>query len=97
LAGQKHYYPCTSPGIGIPPEYKERIFGVFQRLQLQEGVPGTGMGLAIVRRAVDRVDGRCGVEPAPDGGSRFWVELPQVSRAPADRTASAAEQACLKY
>jgi len=62
-------------GIGIAPEYHERIFMVFERLNPQSGYPGTGIGLAIVRRAVERMGGKCGVESALDRGSRFWIEL----------------------
>lgn len=63
-------------GIGIAPEHHERIFGIFQRLHRPEEYPGTGIGLAIVRKAVERMDGRAGVESRSGEGSRFWVELP---------------------
>lgn len=63
-------------GIGIPPEYQERVFGLFQRLNPVEAFPGTGVGLAIVRRAMERMGGKSGVESTPGQGSRFWVELP---------------------
>jgi len=62
-------------GIGIPQEHRERIFGVFQRLNRAEDFPGTGIGLAIVRKAAERMGGKVGVVSKPDGGSRFWVEL----------------------
>lgn len=62
-------------GIGIAPEHQERIFGVFQRLNKAEDYPGTGIGLAIVRRALERMHGRSGVVSAPGEGSRFWIEL----------------------
>lgn len=65
-------------GIGIDDEHKERIFRVFDRLHGIESYPGTGVGLAIVSRAVNRLDGRCGVESFPGKGSRFWVEFPSV-------------------
>jgi PAS domain S-box-containing protein len=63
-------------GIGIPPEYKDRVFGLFQRLNPVEAFPGTGVGLAIVRRAMERMGGRSGFESTPGRGSRFWVEIP---------------------
>jgi len=63
-------------GIGIPPEYHQRIFGVFERLNRIEAFPGTGIGLAIVGKAVDRMGGSVGVESKPGEGSRFWIELP---------------------
>jgi signal transduction histidine kinase len=63
-------------GIGILPEYHERIFRMFERLHGTDSYPGTGIGLAIVRKGVERMGGRVGVESAPGTGSRFWVELP---------------------
>jgi len=62
-------------GIGIAPQFHERIFGVFQRLHRVEEYPGTGIGLAIVRRAIERMKGSSGVESQPGRGSRFWIEL----------------------
>ena len=62
-------------GIGIAPQYHDKIFGVFERLDHRDDYSGTGIGLAIVRAAVQRMDGRCGVESALDAGSRFWIEL----------------------
>jgi len=63
-------------GIGIKPEYRDKIFRMFERLHAADSYPGTGIGLAIVLKAVERMGGRVGVEPSPAGGSRFWVELP---------------------
>ncbi|HLY10458.1 MAG TPA: ATP-binding protein [Planctomycetota bacterium] len=72
-------------GIGIAPEYQERIWNVFERLNDAARYPGTGIGLAIVRRAVGRMGGRVGVESAEGQGSRFWVELPEAHDTPAGR------------
>jgi len=69
-------------GIGIAPEHLERIFGVFQRLHKVEDYPGTGIGLAIVRRALERMKGTAGAESAPGKGSRFWLELETAEDAP---------------
>ena len=64
-------------GIGVAPEHLERIFEVFQRLHGQESYQGTGIGLAIVRKAAERLGGAAGAESGgPGRGSRFWVELP---------------------
>lgn len=60
-------------GIGVPPEQSERIFGMFERLS--PAYPGTGVGLALVRKVVERMDGRVGVEPGAETGSRFWLEF----------------------
>lgn len=65
-------------GIGIDPQYHDRIFGVFQRLHTGSEYPGTGIGLAIVKKAIERMGGRVGVESAPGKGSRFWIELSEV-------------------
>jgi len=63
-------------GIGIAPEHQERIFHVFERLHASQDYPGTGIGLAIVMKGVQRMGGRAGVESKLGEGSRFWVELP---------------------
>ncbi len=68
-------------GIGIAPEHRERIFGVFERLHGEESYPGTGIGLAIVQKGVERMAGRCGVESDLGRGSRFWIELPKAQGA----------------
>jgi PAS domain S-box-containing protein len=62
-------------GIGIDPRYHANIFRVFERLHGVETFPGTGIGLAIVRRGTERMGGRVGVESKPGAGSRFWIEL----------------------
>lgn len=63
-------------GIGVPLEHRERIFKPFERLHTT-GYAGTGIGLAIVQRGVEKMGGQVGVEPAPVEGSRFWIELPE--------------------
>ncbi len=63
-------------GIGIAPEHQERIFSPFERLHGIETYPGTGIGLAIVRKGMERIGGHAGVESELGRGSRFWVELP---------------------
>jgi signal transduction histidine kinase len=65
-------------GIGIAPEHQQRIFGVFERLHTTDVFPGTGMGLAIVKKGVERMHGHVGVESQPGKGSRFWIELPKA-------------------
>ena len=60
-------------GIGIPPEFHDRIFDMFQ--QLDKGYPGTGIGLALVRKTAERMGGKVGVQSEPGKGSRFWLEL----------------------
>ena len=65
-------------GIGIAPEYQRKIFGIFERLHSGADYPGTGVGLAIVEKAVSRMQGELGLESTPGQGSCFWVELPKA-------------------
>jgi signal transduction histidine kinase len=62
-------------GIGIAPEYHDRIFGLFQRLHDDRAYPGTGIGLAIVRKAMERMGGGVGLASEPGKGSTFWLDL----------------------
>lgn len=64
-------------GIGIPKAAQERVFGIFQRVHGDKAYAGTGIGLAIVRKAVERMGGTAGVESQPGQGSRFWLQLPR--------------------
>jgi PAS domain S-box-containing protein len=68
-------------GIGIAPKHHERIFRAFERLHGEERYPGTGIGLAIVHKAIERLGGRVGVESQEGRGSRFWFELPRAEAA----------------
>ena len=65
-------------GIGIPSEYHDRIFRMFERLEAARDYPGTGIGLAIVARAMQRMGGRVGLESVPGQGSTFWIQLTQA-------------------
>ncbi len=67
-------------GIGIASEDQQRIFNVFDRLHGSEVYPGMGIGLAIVRKGVERMDGRVGVESQIGQGSRFWIELAKAPK-----------------
>lgn len=62
-------------GIGIDPLHYERIFQIFGQIHPQKKYGGTGIGLAIVRKAAQRMNGDVGVESSLGGGSRFWLQL----------------------
>jgi PAS domain S-box-containing protein len=64
-------------GIGFAMEYHDRIFDLFQRLHRDEDYPGTGIGLAIVRKAVERIGGAVWAESAPGAGATFYLRLPR--------------------
>ena len=61
-------------GIGIETPHQDRIFRVFERLHGNEAYPGTGIGLAIVKKGMERLGGKFGIESNLDRGSRFWIE-----------------------
>lgn len=65
-------------GIGIAPADLSRLFGLFQRVNTHARYPGTGLGLALVKKAAERMGGSVGVESEPGSGSRFWIELKEA-------------------
>jgi light-regulated signal transduction histidine kinase (bacteriophytochrome) len=69
-------FAVSDNGIGIASEYKENIFGLFKRLHTSDEYSGTGIGLAICQRIVDRYHGRIWVESEPGQGSTFRFTLP---------------------
>lgn len=78
-------------GIGLDLKYRERIFGVFERLSIGSNAVGTGIGLAIVKRSVEKMGGKVGVESTPGEGSCFWFELAEAAALPIESPAESEE------
>jgi len=75
-----HILKVSDNGIGIPKEYSEKIFKIFQRLHNEEDYPGTGIGLATVRKAVEKINGTVSVESVEGKGSTFIINFPDFTK-----------------
>ncbi len=71
-----HEFSVRDNGAGIEPAYHSQIFGLFKRLQRDDGRSGTGLGLAICKRMIERYGGRIRVESEPGIGSAFFFTAP---------------------
>jgi signal transduction histidine kinase len=80
-------------GPGIPAAERLRVWEPFVRLGPSATVPGSGIGLAVVRELAGAHGGACRAEPAPGGGARFVLELPGAGRVPSDRERPASREA----
>jgi signal transduction histidine kinase len=75
--GEKCLLWVRDNGVGFDMKYHDRIFDIFQRLGPTDDYPGTGIGLAIVRKAMERMGGRAWAESKPGEGATFYLEIPK--------------------
>ena len=85
IEGDKVRLRITDNGIGIDPRHQSRIFQIFGRVHADDKYEGTGIGLAIVKKSVERMNGTVGFESHQGQGTCFWIDLPASIRQPEQR------------
>ena len=75
--GHLYQFSVRDNGVGIPREYHERIWGIFQTLEPRDKVEGTGIGLSLVKKLVESHHGRVWVESSPGQGATFFFTWPR--------------------
>ncbi|MEL6971881.1 MAG: ATP-binding protein, partial [Bacteroidota bacterium] len=74
---QEWIFKVVDNGIGIAPEFQQKIFGLFHRLHHPKDIPGTGIGLAICKKIVERNGGKMGVQSEAGKGATFFFTIPK--------------------
>ncbi len=82
-------FTIADNGIGVPVAYEETIFGIFRRLHTENKYSGTGMGLAICKRIVERYRGQIWMESEPGEGAKFSFDVPELNATVVARSYSA--------
>ena len=86
--GRRHLLSVRDNGTGFDMKYHDRVFQIFQRLHRAEDYAGTGVGLAMVHKAVQRMGGRVWAESEPGKGTTFHLDLPRDGVTGTDATAN---------
>lgn len=76
--GRRWELAVADDGVGIAPEFADKIWGLFQTLERRDKVESTGIGLSVVRKIVEQHGGKAWVEPRPGGGAVFWFTWPEA-------------------
>lgn len=80
FTNQKHFFGVHDNGIGIPESQREKAFYIFNRLHKESDISGSGIGLAVCKKAIEKLDGKIWIEDSPLGGTCIKFYLPNISK-----------------